>query len=162
MKMIEKNCLNCGNIFTTRLSEHKRGYGKYCSLSCASNHNKVLKIHEPNVTCAYCNKPFYKSESKQLVSRSGLYFCCREHKDLGQRINSGIVEIHPPHYNNGKYNYRAIARREKPLKCERCGYDEHPQILEVHHKDKNRSNNDVQNLEILCPNCHMIEHRVKL
>lgn len=35
-----------------------------------------------------------------------------------------------------------------------CGYKEEPRILEVHHKDENRSNNDIHNLCILCPNCH--------
>ncbi len=41
--------------------------------------------------------------------------------------------------------------------CERCGYDRH-EILQVHHKDKNRSNNDLDNLELICPNCHYEEH----
>ena len=28
--------------------------------------------------------------------------------------------------------------------------------LELHHKDGNRYNNDLENLEILCPNCHSL------
>jgi 5-methylcytosine-specific restriction endonuclease McrA len=44
-------------------------------------------------------------------------------------------------------------------KCERCGYSEHPEILGVHHKDRNRHNNDLSNLEVLCPTCHSLEHR---
>jgi 5-methylcytosine-specific restriction endonuclease McrA len=30
--------------------------------------------------------------------------------------------------------------------------------LTVHHKDRNRKNNTRENLEILCPICHAIEH----
>ena len=31
----------------------------------------------------------------------------------------------------------------------------------MHHKDRNRSNNDPCNLEILCPTCHDLEHFLK-
>lgn len=42
-------------------------------------------------------------------------------------------------------------------KCEKCGNTEwlgQPINLEVHHIDGNRSNNDLNNLQLLCPNCH--------
>lgn len=42
-------------------------------------------------------------------------------------------------------------------KCQRCGYSK-IQILIVHHKDRNREHNDLDNLELLCPNCHYGEH----
>lgn len=42
-------------------------------------------------------------------------------------------------------------------KCERCNYDKY-QILQVHHKDRDRRNNELQNLELICPNCHAEEH----
>ena len=42
-------------------------------------------------------------------------------------------------------------------KCEDCGYNI-KEILELHHIDKNRSNNTRENLLLLCPNCHTIRH----
>ena len=33
-----------------------------------------------------------------------------------------------------------------------------PIPLELHHKDLNHYNNDINNLQILCSNCHMQEH----
>ena len=39
--------------------------------------------------------------------------------------------------------------------CAACGS---VKKLNVHHKDRNRKNNDYSNLEVLCPNCHSIEH----
>lgn len=42
-------------------------------------------------------------------------------------------------------------------KCENCGLEEwlgQPINLEVHHIDSNRSNNSLENLQLLCPNCH--------
>lgn len=45
----------------------------------------------------------------------------------------------------------------KGNKCERCQYSRR-EILQVHHKDRNRNNSDLSNLELICPNCHFEEH----
>jgi len=45
-----------------------------------------------------------------------------------------------------------------PHKCNRCGYNKHPQILNAHHIDHNRENNSLENLELLCPTCHNEHH----
>lgn len=44
-------------------------------------------------------------------------------------------------------------------RCERCGLSEwlHEKIaLEIHHKDGDSLNNTLDNLELLCPNCHAL------
>lgn len=41
--------------------------------------------------------------------------------------------------------------------CERCGYNKY-KILQIHHKNRNRNDNSIENLEIICPNCHYEEH----
>lgn len=44
--------------------------------------------------------------------------------------------------------------------CEICGisiWDGVKLPLELHHKDGNHYNNDLNNLQILCPNCHSIQ-----
>jgi 5-methylcytosine-specific restriction endonuclease McrA len=43
------------------------------------------------------------------------------------------------------------------IKCERCGFT--GLALHIHHKDRNHKNNNLDNLEVLCANCHHIEHR---
>lgn len=43
--------------------------------------------------------------------------------------------------------------------CERCGvkyWNGKNLPLELHHKDGNHYNNELDNLEILCPNCHAV------
>ena len=45
----------------------------------------------------------------------------------------------------------------KERKCEICGLSEwqgRPIPLELHHKDCNGFNNELTNIQILCPNCH--------
>jgi 5-methylcytosine-specific restriction endonuclease McrA len=59
-------------------------------------------------------------------------------------------------------NYGAVTkwyrRFDRMKACQRCGYDDEVGILVLHHKDRNRENNHLSNLEILCPNCHALEH----
>ena len=73
-----------------------------------------------------------------------------------------------PNYKNGKKNGFAEWRRireklilERTLRCELCGYDKFPQIVEAHHK-KPRSiggSNKPENGILVCPNCHKLIHR---
>lgn len=51
-----------------------------------------------------------------------------------------------------------VARGLKEEICERCDLDDNwnglPITLQIHHKDGNNKNNHIDNLEVLCPNCH--------
>jgi len=56
-----------------------------------------------------------------------------------------------------KLRNRLFAEGYFEKKCCRCGLTEwlgQPIPLELHHKDGNKQNNQLSNLEILCPNCH--------
>lgn len=158
---LEKLCKSCNSPFFTTRGEVNRGNGKYCSLSCSSTARlKARTIPSPNVKCSTCGIPFYKSPSKITKSKSSLYFCCREHKDQAQKIG-GIKEIQPHHYGTGHSRYREKAFKFLPNKCNRCGYNRYISILDVHHIDKNRKNSNLDNLEILCRNCHGEEHYLR-
>lgn len=53
--------------------------------------------------------------------------------------------------------FRKHFLKEKNYTCESCGLSEwlnRPIALEVHHIDGDRTNNDLTNLQCLCPNCH--------
>ena len=118
--------------------------------------DKRFKDARVEVECAYCGKQFLKPLSKLEKSKSGLYFCCREHKDLAQRLDSGAQfdMIRPEHYNEIISDYRKLAFRNYEHKCSVCGWAEDKDILEVHHIDENRKHNEADNLIILCPICH--------
>lgn len=66
---------------------------------------------------------------------------------------------------SGYYILRKLLRDGvKEHKCERCGVAEwlgSPDnlVLEINHKDSNHYNNDLDNLEVLCPNCHALHTR---
>lgn len=164
MKTITQTCQNCKTFFYAQLREVNRGNAKYCSKKCSASGVKRKLLakgiisREHNVECAYCKKTFYKNISQIKNSKTNTHFCCREHKDIGQRIETGIKQIQPGHYGDVHTDYRTLAFRYKSQICERCNYSKHPEILEVHHKDRNRENNTIENLLVVCPNCHMEEH----
>lgn len=46
---------------------------------------------------------------------------------------------------------------ERGHQCNSCKLSEwmnNPIILELHHKDEDKTNNEENNLELMCPNCH--------
>ena len=164
MRTVEQNCLQCNQLFDAPQKEVNRGNGKYCSLSCSSKARaarRSLEQCQPNVFCAQCSKHFYKNQSQQKNSKSGLFFCCRTCKDRAQKIG-GIEAIQPPHYGTSTTGLSSTSRRiafsNHPLLCNRCEYKEVVEVLQVHHKDRNRLNNEPDNLEVLCPTCHLVEH----
>ena len=67
-------------------------------------------------------------------------------------------------YENGGKKIKTFALKKKLFKeglkeqkCEMCGLTEwmgKPIVLQLHHKDGNNQNNSLDNLMILCPNCH--------
>lgn len=166
MSKILKNCLNCNKEFYTEQRYIDRGHGKYCSQRCSSTYyQNSLPKKKPNCICAVCKTAIYKNASEKENSKSGLFFCNRKCKEKGQSLNFGLKEIQPKHYGTAKkddvYHYRRIAfNAYDKTKCSLCGYSSHPEILVVHHKDKNRMNDSVDNLQVLCPNCHEIVHRM--
>jgi 5-methylcytosine-specific restriction endonuclease McrA len=55
---------------------------------------------------------------------------------------------------------RAAARLVKEAgACQWCGHDGSESRLGIHHRDRNKRNQDPANLLVLCHRCHMQEHR---
>jgi hypothetical protein len=50
--------------------------------------------------------------------------------------------------------YRTLALKYYGNRCLRCGAD----AVLVHHKDGNRKNSNLENLEVLCKRCHQLDH----
>jgi transposase len=58
-----------------------------------------------------------------------------------------------------KYTQKAMTEADQDLyKCERCGYISTTTKLGIHHKDRDRLNNSIDNLEVLCSTCHASHH----
>lgn len=58
---------------------------------------------------------------------------------------------------SNKVRIKLLREGYKEYKCENCGLTEwlgQPIPLELHHKDGNRNHNEIENYQLLCPNCH--------
>jgi len=108
------------------------------------------------VECLNCGRKKLiplKHYNKNIARNSKGFFC-----DL-----SCSASYHNRHtkLKNGKYiRYRKLAFEHLPPKCAVCGYDV-KDVLQVHHIDGNKYNNNINNLCILCPT-HHVEVELKL
>lgn len=110
---------------------------------------KRLKFPFITKVCPACHELFTTQEGhkdeKTVCSRS----CANTYFRSGKNH---------PNYKEDIANYRVLAFRHLELVCSSCSYSKVPEILQVHHKDRDVKNNVISNLEILCPNCHQEEH----
>lgn len=68
-----------------------------------------------------------------------------------------ILNGQHPQYPTSKLSKRLVKTGLKQYCCESCGISEYnnaPISLELNHKDGNSGNHALENLELLCPNCH--------
>ena len=149
-------CNRCGKstqVDTRKYNLYlKRGYNFYCE-DCKSIRTQIEH------TCAHCGKVFTRIKSAKK-SKSGLYFCSQS---CAASYNNSAYRTgeNNPNWLGGSYkgsSYGNIAFRSYAHKCAMCGLEEDC-CLQVHHIDENRENSSLDNLIILCANCHSRVHR---
>lgn len=155
--MTKQHCIECNTEFFSRVRKNGT-IPNFCSQICSAKNRS--KIGSSDVTCAFCNNQFRKHNGDIKNSKNGLFFCKRECKDKAQRLG-GIKEIQPPHYGTAdpELNYRQkYIDAGFKLICNRCDYKEFECSIDIHHIDKNHSNNNIENLIALCACCHKAIH----
>jgi len=144
-KLYRKPCERpmCGRWFL----KPKHTDQKYCSTECRD----LVRTTEVVIQCAYCGRYTYKKASvvKRAEIKGSNLYCNRECKE------------HDQAYKGNNYREKAFRfnRVDGKVSCSRCGYDSFEEMLDVHHVDNNRGNNNLNNLEILCVWCHAMETR---
>lgn len=137
-------CVICDNLVYRRPKMLEQTQGRaFCGNAC---YGMYCRNETP---CMVCGKMILASLHKKTCSRS----CANAHRTgikykLGQPLKDKVKA-------QRSLKLRLLDARGK--KCERCEYDKY-EILQIHHKDRNRNNNDLSNLQLICPNCHYEEH----
>ena len=101
--------------------------------------NKIVKerMEKLNLTFKKQNQNYYGKDQTRLSMSEILT------KDSG--------------YSRSRLKERLVEEGLKEYKCECCGLTEwmgKPIVLQLHHIDGNHDNNNLENLQLLCPNCH--------
>jgi|AntRauMFilla1563_2_1112583.scaffolds.fasta_scaffold00519_2 hypothetical protein len=135
-----KICIKCGN-------EIKNKGEKFCSRSCSATYNNKLRLKSLN-ECLGCGNlvlnKFCDNTCQQNYNR----------KIIFEKIEEGDTTLFV-----GQYRKYLIYKNGK--KCMGCGWREvNPHSgkvpIELEHIDGNSSNNSLDNLKLLCPNCHSL------
>lgn len=117
--------------------------------------------------CIHCNnvitnkrKGLKFCSAKCRAAYNTYQWCLRNNKILKPGVGSGNNQFYTNNhmYKNGIGSFHETAFKNKKHECERCSSTTH---LLVHHKDHNRGNNELQNLEILCKKCHQKHHCIR-
>lgn len=104
-----------------------------------------LKPGDSLLICgAYEGSDFAKINKFSELEQNESYY----HDGINQGFMTGKDN---PSYTNGSYSLYQDFKNNTPNICASCGNIEN---IEVHHKDKNRSNSNHSNLEKLCSSCH--------
>lgn len=114
----------------------------FCSQFCYSVSCRKEK------PCIVCGKPILAGLNKKTCGRT----CAN--------INRTGIKYHLGRPRDKVVSQQALKVRlslERGKICERCGYDKY-EILQVHHKNRNNKENELSNLELICPNCHYEDH----
>lgn len=128
-----RECPTCGKDYRVhKFHLHRR---PACSLSCLRR--------DPCILCGavITGRKTYQSGPRRFCSRQ-----CAALVNFNGRTTYKVA------------GFTATIKRSSKLACERCG-DARPEVLEVHHRDRNRKNNADENLETVCASCHSLEHR---
>jgi hypothetical protein len=132
-------CLYCKKEFSVYPSQIKKGGGKYCSMSCRATHRNII------------DNPVNKPGVKDKISKNHADVSGKNNPMYGRKGNKA------PSYKDGRNSfgggYRGKGLINLQNSCFLCG-ESNINKLVVHHKDENRQNNKLNNLQIVCYKCH--------
>lgn len=141
-----KKCKKCGNEF-----EPQKGLISFCSLSCRNSRERTEEIKNKISDGVKKSEKFKQAQIDKIKFIDYKKIAEKSKETWNKRILDADFET---------LSFDRLRKRiklEQNNKCNKCGIDSwngKPITLELEHKDGNHHNNERENLECLCPNCH--------
>jgi len=151
--MPQVRCKICSKEFYGKPSHIKRGWAKFCSKVCQNKSQMKGKY----VNCEECGEKTWRMPKELRSSKSNKFFCSKSCQTIWR--NKFFSGSKHSNWKGGNFIYkRVLLEHDNSQICVRCG-EKDKRVVVVHHKDKNRKNNDIENLVWLCFNCHHLVHQ---
>jgi 5-methylcytosine-specific restriction endonuclease McrA/biotin operon repressor len=113
----------------------------------------IAEAYESGLSARACRELFgFSRESWNKAIQRGDILLRPKLIPLDELLVRGRLQTSRTHLKQ-----RLIAAGLKENRCERCGITEwqgEPLNMQLHHKDGDPTNNELENLELLCGNCH--------
>lgn len=133
-------------VCSTVISDYETSNRKFCSRSCSAKYNNALYVKRKSVkkekSCLHCNKLFISNN--KYCSKN----CCYMHKA------SIKAETNTFKTQNSLRRYVLEVQGHKCAECLLSIWNGKPIPIELDHIDGNANNNSLDNLRLLCRNCH--------
>ena len=147
----------CGTQKEIQTSHLTSGFIKSCGCLCLIE----TKTREKFEYCLHCGNKLGRHQYKFCSKECFYEYKKSENIRLWQEGELSGVK------GKGTSDFiRNYMLKKANYKCEKCGWGEKNPYsslipLELHHKDGDYTNNQEDNLEILCPNCHSLTENYK-
>lgn len=149
-----KICIHCGAVFKKNTHESYRDWNgrKYCSKLCQNRHYNNNKGRDKRkwiqVKCQHCGKEF--EARKIYIDRGQMNYCSPECSSVASRKNEVQEFNGKTYYLHVTSGYYVADDGERMNIAVWEFYNgKVPKGYVVHHKDEVKSNNDIDNLELL-------------
>lgn len=154
-------CIRCYHRQWRKTEDRRRWNSTQYPDGCTKCGRKDLK-HQGKGLCGKCYSRQFKRKHRKstLLAAKRYYQDNRDQRRTYQREwywsqDEDARRKHAEKAFNRKYDCNGVLALERAgYRCETCGYDRIRGVLRIHHRDKNRKNNELSNLRVLCPTCH--------
>lgn len=141
-------------ISRATVSYHRKRLGRPSSPACARRYDwsEIQRYYDAGHSISECQLRFgFARAAWANAARRGAVVSRPQATPLEELLTDGR--------RRGRWNLkrRLLAAGLKPDACEECGLTEwrgQPLALELHHRNGRPRDNRLENLAILCPNCH--------